>query len=239
MRIFLDIITAPKYTSFNELQIKEPKMAKIWLNKCKEEEYDKIAALEPEFAKIVGIGILFHANDKARYRISINANADTQEPIKSERENGDLVTVEFRDEAGILDSFKAALDKFTENNGVDNVVIVGCSNKTFDIPFICRKFMIHNKTLPNLLKHIPSKRTWDLEKNFYDVAVHYGAQSFSKFSNNIDALLEVHGFERTEFTVADLHSLYLNENYDAIKEYLYCSVSGCKQLYNKIVELQK
>ncbi|MEY3320931.1 MAG: hypothetical protein RLZZ417_514 [Bacteroidota bacterium] len=152
--LFFDIETVCLTSKYAELS---PALKELWRRKAKsiygipEEEIsedqcqasfrDK-AAISAEFGKIVCISMGFAYKDKETEQYRVRLKSFNQES-----------------EEDILRSFCDLLNKHYANPAIS--ALCGHNIKEFDIPFICRRLIIHQIAFPELLK-IHGKKPWDL-----------------------------------------------------------------------------
>lgn len=146
--LFIDIETVPEQPSYKLLS--EPKQV-LWTQKhsylpasdeTAEEGYLKRAGVYAEFAKIICIVIGYiHKSDSDTKTLRIKTFA------------GD-------DESLLLTQFARLIDKHF--NDPDRIHFCGHNIREFDIPFICRRMLIHNKNLPAILDR-SGKRPWQMD----------------------------------------------------------------------------
>ncbi len=148
--LFIDIETVPQYSTHEELS---SSMKSLWAAKhsflkqtdeSPEEGYLKRAGVFAEFAKIICISIgYFHRNKKGEPRT-------------------------FRIKSFQGDNEKLLLEEFYTliNNHFDTERFHFCGHniREFDIPFICRRMLIHQLPFPGMLD-VSGKRPWEM----YDV----------------------------------------------------------------------
>ncbi len=144
--IFIDIETVPQFATFHELS---PAMQELWSvkhahlrteNETPEEGFQNRAGIYAEFAKIVCISTGFFYFDKSTNKRMFR--------IKSIC--GD-------DEKELLQSFLTMLTSFKPQ---DKFHFCGHNIREFDIPFICRRLLIHYFELPEMLDYA-GKRPWE------------------------------------------------------------------------------
>lgn len=145
--LFVDIETVPQHGSFQALS---PAMQELWAVKhgnlhitdeTAEDGYLKRAGVYAEFAKVVCISIGFFSYDKGTGKRNFR--------IKSF--HGD-------NEHEILSAFTELLNKhYNDNNAF---FFCGHNIKEFDVPFICRRLLIHSIALPALLD-TSGKKPWE------------------------------------------------------------------------------
>jgi len=150
--LFLDIETVSQYPTFSELS--EP-MQPLWAKKATriakleghddemhaEFSYSDKAGIFSEFAKIVCITVGYLSKEKGEdFKLKIKTFAS-------------------HDEATLLTNFCELLDRFFDNP--EQYFLCGHNIKEFDIPFICRRLVIHGMHLPRLL-NISGKKPWQI-----------------------------------------------------------------------------
>lgn len=177
----IDIETASKYATFSDFQVAEPKMALLFEKKMKnqvaekmlqpmhtyqasggggsrsktrmdslEEVYTEKAALYAEFARVVCVS-----------RAKVVEDAETKKTTVK------TVTIKDDSEAEILRKLASALNKSAENR---EFFLIGHNLIGFDIPFLCKRYLINGMEIPKTLditglkpweiKHTDSMRLW-------------------------------------------------------------------------------
>ena len=151
--LFLDIETVCEKKDFSELS---DAMQELWKKKAlrilkKDEEevagtdevgnlYKERAAIYSEFGKIVCISVGFLLRDKnKKLSIRLKSFAD-------------------RDEATLLKQFAELLSQHYKD--LHNQYLCGHNIKEFDIPYICRRMLIHQIKLPPMLQ-LYGKKPWE------------------------------------------------------------------------------
>ncbi|WP_116127603.1 ribonuclease H-like domain-containing protein [Lewinella sp. IMCC34183] len=150
--LFLDIETvsgSPNYTSLDEnLQqlwsYKAPSALKRYGETLTEDEleaaYDDKAGIFAEFGKIVCISV------GAVYR-------DNSRQLKLR-----LKSFAGRDEKQLLEEFSEMIDQYYGD--VNKFYICGHNIKEFDVPYMCRRIVVHQLPMPVLLD-ISGKKPWE------------------------------------------------------------------------------
>ena len=152
--LFLDIETVSEYRSYDDLTDEFKKLWKLKarsvLKKYDEEITDEEAAdsyaeragIFAEFGKIccISVGIVTRNKD-GEMKVRIKSYAD-------------------HDERRILEDFSKLLNLHFNNS--KKHYFCGHNIKEFDIPYICRRMLIHQMEFPDLLD-ISGKKPWDLE----------------------------------------------------------------------------
>jgi hypothetical protein len=148
--LFIDIETAPITAAYQELP---EGLQQQWNRKSQSlripadetpdpaKIFQQKAGIYAEFAKIVCIGIGFLRQE---------ANETWKLYVKSFTN---------RDERIILDEFLATLQKLS--NKIPDFRFCGHNIREFDIPFICRRLVIHGIPLPACLQ-IQGKKPWEI-----------------------------------------------------------------------------
>jgi DNA polymerase elongation subunit (family B) len=196
--LFLDIETVSSKQDFNELT---DTLKHLWMRKSKQfladrsqevtEElaskyYKEKAGIFAEFGKIVCISIGYLFKQK---------NKPSKLRIKSL----------FGDEVDILKSFNEVLN--THYDDLETDFLCGHNIKEFDIPFICRRNIVHGLDLPRLL-NIAGKKPWQLShlldtmelwrfgdyKNYTSLALLSGALDIPSPKDDIDGSMVGHVF---------------------------------------------
>ena len=145
--LFIDIETVPGEADFTRLS---PAMQHLWHKKAatlkalpeadSEALYTERSAIYSEFAKVVCIGIGCLVKKEDGWKIFLKSLT------------GD-------DERELLTRFCIALKSFTDRE--KELVFCGHNIKEFDIPFLCRRMVIHDIELPSCLD-IASKKPWEV-----------------------------------------------------------------------------
>lgn len=148
--LFIDIETVPAVSDFYELSAE---MQELWIKKSNslikgspenqlsapEETFQNRAGIYAEFAKVVCISVGF---------LSFHGEVPNKAKIKSFA--GD-------DEKKLLQDFSELLNQHYNNPERD--AICGHNIKEFDIPFLCRRMVIHSVKFPALLD-LSGKKPW-------------------------------------------------------------------------------
>ena len=146
--LFIDIETVPEYSSWQQLS---PAMQALWAikhqtlraeNETPEEGYLKRAGVYAEFAKVVCISIGYFRLEKTTGKKIFRLKSFA----------GD-------DESLVLSQFAALLDR--SFNDADLYCFCGHNIKEFDVPFLCRRMVIHHINLPNLMD-TSGKKPWEV-----------------------------------------------------------------------------
>jgi DNA polymerase elongation subunit (family B) len=152
--LVLDIETVPLFGSFNELSSEMQALWSVKSNSLQKrnadqpilsdaETFSESAGIYSEFGKIVCISVGIFKMDKSTSNLTLH--------LKSYY--GD-------DEHQLLLEFKNMLVKYGANK--KGVNLCGHNIREFDIPYICRRMIINNIELPDILS-IHGKKTWELD----------------------------------------------------------------------------
>jgi len=143
--ICIDIETVPAYPDFvslpnelKELYLKKSERLKQE-NENEEEQYFNHAGIYGEFGKVICITLGLFKKEKSEYHLRIKSLC------------GD-------DEKKVLEEFAEILDKHPNRNQAQ---FCGHNVREFDIPFLCRRFLIHHLLLPSLLD-ISGRKPWEV-----------------------------------------------------------------------------
>ncbi|MBL7788491.1 MAG: ribonuclease H-like domain-containing protein [Chitinophagales bacterium] len=141
--LFIDIETVSQYKKFEDAPIE---VRKIWEKKYEKNEYlnslsleasyESKAAIFAEYGKIICISIGYYNKASDAYRIKSFAGEN---------------------EKILLEDFKTFC-----NNLKKNYVFCGHNIKEFDIPYLCRRFLINRISIPSLLD-FQDKKPWEVE----------------------------------------------------------------------------
>lgn len=145
--LFLDIETARLTKNFTDLP---EGMQRMWQHKAqvidKELEADEVyyekAGIFAEFAKVlvISFGLVQWKNEEAHLRVKSFYGAD---------------------EAQVLQEFKDLLDTKLTSNKYPKLSLCAHNGKEFDFPFLCRRFLINQIALPEVL-NIQGKKPWEV-----------------------------------------------------------------------------
>jgi|KBSMisStaDraftv2_1062788.scaffolds.fasta_scaffold136672_2 DNA polymerase elongation subunit (family B) len=146
--VMIDIETVPQYSDYMKL----PESWKnLWIDKISktmpenishEECYVQRAGIMAEFGKIICICIGYFTHNESK-----------ELTLRIKSIYGD-------DEKIILQSFKDVVEKICKHN--KNFEFAGHNIREFDIPFICRRFLINEIELPSCLQ-IHGAKPWEVK----------------------------------------------------------------------------
>jgi len=151
--LFLDIETVSSVGSLEELS---PEMQELWRIKCRQvlrlpdedltpelvaDTFTERAGIFAEFGKIVciSVGVLYRDKEEKQLMVRLKSFAD-------------------RDEAVLLQSFGQLLEQYYSNT--TKTYLCGHNIKEFDVPYVCRRMVVHGMQLPAALD-IAGKKPWE------------------------------------------------------------------------------
>jgi hypothetical protein len=145
--LFIDIETVSEKASFDAL---DPLMQGLWERKAStlktldandlEDAYQLRAGIFAEFSKVVCITIGRIVKKEKNNKLYIKSFAGDDEKI-------------------VLTEFAATLHKLSQQK--EKVIFCGHNIKEFDIPFLCRRMVVHNIALPEAL-NISGLKPWEV-----------------------------------------------------------------------------
>jgi len=225
--LFLDIETASSEASFEELtdSIKEhwKKKARRHVNSEEypyfdddlEAIYQDKAAIHAEFARVVciSVGFIIQHEDQLALRIK---------------------TFVHEDEAILLQTFAELLDKHYYDK--HNQFLCGHNIKEFDVPFICRRMMIHGIKLPNLL-NIAGHKPWQTH-HLLDTMEMWKYGDYKHYTS-LDLLCEVLGVptSKTDMNGAQVSRAFWDGRINEISQYCEEDVLATVRVYQRCVGL--
>jgi 3'-5' exonuclease len=151
--LFLDIETVSGYSSYDDM---DDRFQKLWKLKSKqilrqydeELEEDTVKNLYPEragifaeFGKIVCISVGIVVRDPSTKALSVRLKSFASD-----------------DEKKLLESFSTLVEQYYNN--LNKHFFCGHNLREFDIPYICRRMVIHQMKLPTVLD-IGGKKPWE------------------------------------------------------------------------------
>ncbi len=149
--LFLDIETVSEKATFGELK---DNFKSLWETKAKqllkpaendiqeaffEDSYKNRAAIFAEFGKIVCISVGFISNKNQEIGAKFKSFAN-------------------EDEKQLLSDFSELMNKYYNNP--EKQFICGHNVKEFDVPYICRRMIIHQMALPKMFD-LHGKKPWE------------------------------------------------------------------------------
>jgi 3'-5' exonuclease len=224
--LFLDIETVPGHAKFDDL---DENFKYLWGLKARailkkydepltfdeiEGAYEK-AGMFAEFGKIICISVGFVARNKDTHELTIR--------LKSFADD---------DEKVLLNGFVELLNKYF--NFPERHFLCGHNIKEFDIPFLCRRMMIHKVKFPRMLD-ISGKKPWET-KHLLDTL------ELWKFGDNksytsLKLLAAVFGFPSPKDDIDGsevARVYYVEQNLKRISVYCEKDVLAVAQLFLKM-----
>ena len=201
--LFLDIETVPEVYNYADLDLETTKLfdAKnaryLTEDKTKADVYNEKAGIYAEFGKIVciSVGFVHHSVTGRSIRMTSFAHED---------------------EETLLKQFVRLLEN---NYNTPKHVLCGHNSKEFDIPFLCRRLLIHGISLPNVL-NLAGKKPWEIQ--------HLDTMELWKFGDYkayTSLALLCHIFKiptpKDDISGADVARVYYEEN-DLNRIRIYC-----------------
>lgn len=217
--LFIDIETVPQNNSFISL---EQKWQELWENKTKNFRFEKTnedlgdlyqqkAAIYAEFGKIVCIGLGIFKQDALRLKSLC----------------GD-------DEQELISQFFDIVEKHYSNPNVHG--FCGHNIREFDLPYICRRALIHGIKIPSILQ-IGSKKPWEV-KYILDTLEYWRFGDYKNFCS-LDLLAACLGLPSSK---TDMHGSQVGHAYweerrlDAIAKYCLGDVALTFKVYCKLIQ---
>lgn len=220
--LFLDIETVSGHATFEELN---PTMQYLWSLKTDmlqkkyadtetvpPSEYYEKAGIYSEFGKIVCISVGFFARDKDGLRFRVKSYFS-------------------HDEKELLVQFSELLNKRFPDTA--RQYLCGHNIKEFDIPYICRRMVIHGLEFPNMLD-IAGKKPWET-KHLLDT-MEYWSFGDRKAFTSLKLLCGVFGIPtpKDDIDGSDVGRVYWKENdLERIETYCKKDVVATAQVFLK------
>ncbi|MEN9700421.1 MAG: hypothetical protein RLZZ301_1619 [Bacteroidota bacterium] len=201
--LFLDIETVPQAYTYEQLDETAQKLFEaknrfqISPEKSIEQIYSERGGILAEFGKIVCISVgMLHETSQGK---SIRLKSFFHE-----------------DEETLLTQFKRLLD---DHYNTPYHVLCGHNAKEFDIPYLCRRMLIHGLKLPNVLQ-IAGKKPWEI--NHIDTLELWKFGDYKSFTS---LSLLCHVFQiptpKDDISGADVARVYYEEQ-DLTRIMVYC-----------------
>ncbi len=201
--LFLDIETVPETYRFTDVDPTTAHLFELKNQRFKTDEktfeqvYDEKAGIYAEFGKIVCISVGFVRSTATGRMIY-------------------LKSFYHDDEETLLRQFIRLLD---DSYNTINHRLCGHNSKEFDIPFLCRRILIHGLKLPNIL-NLAGKKPWEIQ--------HLDTMELWKFGDYkayTSLALLCHIFKiptpKDDISGADVARVYYEEN-DLLRIKTYC-----------------
>jgi len=194
-----------RYRSFSHADLDTNKTARIY--------FDNKAAIYAEYAKVICISIGY---------------------IRGEYPDHDLRlrTIKGEDEIQILTEFSDLLHEFYYDRY--NHCICGHNIREFDIPFLCRRMIINQMRLPNLLNIIGAK-TWETS-HLIDTLDLWKFGDYKHYTS-LDLLCQVLDVKSPKGSISgkDVSQLYWEGRLDDIAVYCEQDVRATMEVFLKCV----
>lgn len=207
---FIDIETVPEYNSYNQL---DATMRELWDKKAarfkdenvsSEECYMQNAAIYAEFGKIICISVGVFQHDIFRIKSFYGDN-----------------------EPELLTEFTQLLHEHTKRP-----YFCGHNIKEFDIPYLCRRLLIHQIPLPTVLQ-IQGLKPWEV--NHIDTMQMWKFGDYKNYTSLdlLTALLKIPS-PKNDIDGSMVSHVYYNEkNLERIKDYCQNDVLAVANVYQK------
>ncbi len=209
--LFLDIETVSQVADFAELserkQILWEKKSDQWRKELSAEEAYGKAAIYAEFGKVICISAGFIHNKRLHIKSFFGHN-----------------------EADILVQFKESLEKFSKKRKVQ---LCAHNGKEFDFPYLCRRMLINNVVLPELLQ-IQGKKPWEVP--FLDTLELWRFGDYKNYTS-LDLLCEVFDIPtpKDDIDGSQVGKVYWEQqDLKRIVKYCEADVVALTQLYLKM-----
>ncbi len=221
--LFLDIETVPMVEYFEQLS---DSMQTLWLTKYSsikrlaKQELDEVAdddgyfrnaGIFSEFSKIVCISVGFFYRKQGQWSIRIKSFC------------GD-------DEKAILTDFDDMIQQLFQR---DNYFLCGHNIKEFDIPFICRRFLINGLLLPSAI-NVAGKKPWEVP--FVDTLELWRFGDYKGYTS-LKLIAEVLGVPtpKDDIDGSEVASVYYKErNISRIVTYCQKDVLATARIYQRM-----
>ena len=223
--LYFDVETAGQYPTFDKVLEEDPKLAELWIKRCKwlEKNIDteesknpadlwkNRASLHPEFGRVICIS--FGVFTSAR-----------EERITSFY--GD-------DEMDILNK----ANKIFENSRKKGFKIGGLNIKNFDVPYIGKRMLI-NLITPDPIIQAWNKKPWELP--YLDLGETFSFGSWGQSFSSLDLISHVLGVPSSKDNLegSKVHEYYWErEAVEEIKDYCEKDVICTMKCFDRITDL--
>ncbi|MDO9000256.1 MAG: 3'-5' exonuclease [Bacteroidota bacterium] len=211
--LFIDIETVPLVYKYDEL---DENTKELWNKKWQynkevsaEQQYNK-AGIYAEFSKVVCIGLGFYNQNKFRVK-----------------------TISSNNEVDILNQFA---DLLKSHFNTYSHLLCAHNGKEFDFPFLCRRFLINNLSLPKTLQ-IQGLKPWEVK--------HIDTMDLWKFGDvknfsSLNLLAHVFGIPSPKDEIDGSmvsKTFYEEKNLEKIAKYCQKDVITLARVYNRFVGL--
>ncbi len=195
--LYIDIETVPCFSSITEL---DDEMRSLYLKKSErlhvvgeteDEKYFNHAGIFAEFGKIIciSVGILFKEKRNPDYRFRIKSFYG-------------------HDEKELLRDFAALLNKYYKDSS--KYFFAGHNVREFDVPYLCRRIIIHQLKLPALLD-ISGRKPYEI--NHIDTMLLWRFGDYKHFTS-LRLLSRILNIEspKNDIDGSEVAHVYWNEN---------------------------
>jgi DNA polymerase elongation subunit (family B) len=221
--LFLDIETVSQKKQVEDLS---PAMQELWdmkaqsiqRNKPSEEQVSAAelypsAAIYAEFGKIICISVGYLTKDKESkmYKLRLKSYYD-------------------HDEKKLLEEFSKVLNMRDRENKLHFNYVCGHNIKEFDVPYICRRMVVHKLPLPPAID-VVGKKPW--ETNFLDTMELWKFGDFKSFTS-LKLLCGVFGIPtpKDDIDGSEVYRVYWEENdLERIERYCKKDVLATAQVF--------
>jgi len=227
--LFIDIETTSEYSSHEAFCRERPNAIALWTKRADQhrsyekhlselsdsELYDKMAALSPEFSKIIVISIGQIKHDES----GINSTS------KIRSFYGD-------NESEVLKAFMGTSQAIFSKN--PSIKFIGHNIKNFDFPFLIKRSIINGVSIPHQF-HLQKKKPWEnCIIDTYEIWKFGGFTSASLAS--ICESLKIPS-PKTIMDGSDVTSEYWNGNLENIKNYCELDVAATMNVILKMANM--
>ena len=216
--LVIDIETVPQCRSYEALP---PALQKHWDRKStlldpQEEDKAKTfllrAGVYAEFAKIICIGLGYFTGTEEATTLHVK-------------------TLHGDDERDLLQQFYELSTRFFSKPGRQ---FCGHNIREFDIPFLCRRFLVNRLPLPAILKNLQSRKPW--ENPMLDTLQYWKFGEYKNFTSVdlLAALLEVES-PKQDMDGSEVGYVYWQEaQIERIARYCSRDVVAVAQIYQRL-----
>ena len=213
--LFLDIETVPVVATYDAMN---PRMQALWDLKAKRIANEELpnnvyakAGIYAEFGKIVCVSAGFIYDEAGEERCRITSFVG--------------------EEVEILEKFFEMVSGFFKGKPKK---FCGHNIKEFDIPYICRRALINNVKLPNVLADLQTKKPWEIP--LLDTLQLWKFGDYKHYTS-LDLMAAVLNIEtpKSDINGADVARVFYEENnIDRIKTYCEKDVLTTIQVFRKL-----
>ncbi|HMN32422.1 MAG: ribonuclease H-like domain-containing protein [Chitinophagaceae bacterium] len=143
--LLIDIETVPERSSYDQLDVAKQRLWEKKSTLFKEQDessasmFEERAGIYAEFGKIVCIGLGYFTKENGIWKLKLKAFSG-------------------HDEREILSQFVKVCDVFFKGN---ERKFCGHNIREFDIPYICRRCLIQQVSMPRILADLQDKKPWE------------------------------------------------------------------------------